>query len=312
MSYAQPLITYSPLTNQRHAMFGVHLCVHDADGEDSSTAEAMSALAPIWPASSSLVLVEFADRGRTEPPGGWQPPMATVLLADYARVNAAANAPVGDWSCLAWKRRPADKKVGLLSDLLKLIQLIDRDASTAEIEAVLKRDAGLSYKLVSMSNAASYGQATQVTSLAQAIGIVGRMQIKRWLTLMLVQAGGSDTPQVLLRVAFIRAAFLEELGKSLGPEIAKEDLFLCGAFSLVDTILGIPLPELLGRISISDAITDALVGGEGPLAPLLKVIEGIESKDDGLLRAQCELLSISPADVNRALITAISSAEEGK
>jgi EAL and modified HD-GYP domain-containing signal transduction protein len=213
---------------------------------------------------------------------------------------------------LAWKRRPADKKVGLLSDLLKLIQLIDRDADAAEIEAVLKRDAGLSYKLVSMSNAASYGQATQVTSLTHAIGIVGRMQLKRWLTLMLVQAGGSDTPQVLLRVAFIRAAFLEELGKSLGPEIAKEDLFLCGAFSLVDTILGIPLPELLRRISISDAITEALVGGEGPLAPLLKVIEGIESKDDGLLRAQCELLSISPADVNRALITAISSAEEVK
>jgi hypothetical protein len=229
---------------------------------------------------------------------------------DQARANNGGAMATSGWSCLGWKRRPADKKVGLLSNILKLLQLIDKDADTIDLEAILKRDAVLSYKIVALVNSAAFGLAVEVTSIRHALSILGRQKLKRWLSLLLLQAGGNDTPQVLLQVAFIRAAFLEGVGKSLGLDAQEEDLFLCGAFSLLDKILGIPLTELLGRISISEAITDALVGDEGPLAPLLTLIKGVEARDALFLGAQCELLAISPEEVNRSLLAAISSTKE--
>ena len=360
-------------------MLGVHLRVHGADCSETSLAQSLTALGPIWPEPPALVLVEFAGEGRTEPPLGWHPPESTVIvvrtppesssmipsamtngltrrclrvgdekemanqhasffavantaLAELPRLRAKSNSPIvvldvnepidqarainggamatGGWSCLGWKRRPADKKVGLLSNLLKLLQLIEKDADTSDLEAILKRDAVLSYKLVSMANSAAFGLAVEVTSLRHALSILGRQKLKRWLSLLLVQAGGSDTPQVLLQVAFIRAAFLEALGNTLDLDAGNEDLFLCGAFSLLDKILGISLTEVLGRISISEAITDALVGDEGPLAPLLALIKGVEACDALFLAAQCDLLAVSPDEVNRALVQAIRSTKE--
>jgi EAL and modified HD-GYP domain-containing signal transduction protein len=113
-----------------------------------------------------------------------------------------------------------------------------------------------------------------------------------------------------LQVAFIRAAFLHALGGTLDLETQKEDLFLCGAFSLLDRILGISLTELLGRVSISEAITDALVGEEGPIAPLLTLMKAVEARDARFLSAQCELLAVSPDEVNRALLYAIRSTKD--
>lgn len=229
---------------------------------------------------------------------------------DHTRATDAGAMATSGWSCSRWKRRSADIKVGMLSTILKLIQLIDRDADTADIEATLRRDAVLSYKLVSMANSAAYGVSFEVISIRHALNLIGRHKLKRWLSLLLLHSGGSDTPQVLLQLAFIRASLLERLGGEMSFGGDRDDLFLCGAFSLLDKILGIPLPELLGRISISDGITDALVGDEGPLAPLLAVVRGVEARDPAFLRVQCEKLAIHPDIVGKALLGSIAASRE--
>jgi len=211
------------------------------------------------------------------------------------------------WSCMQWKRKPADRKVGMLSTLLKLVQMIDRDADTADIEAILKRDAPLSYKLIALANSAAYGLAVEVTSVKHAINIVGRAKLKRWLALMLVQSGG-DTPQVLIKTAFVRASFLQAIGSALEIDGEKEDLFLCGAFSLLDRILGIPMGDVLSRVSISDAITDALMDGSGALGPLIELMHAVENREPNEVSRLCDELSIGPMDVNQALLSAVGSA----
>jgi|GEM_PF-1809347 len=211
------------------------------------------------------------------------------------------------WSCMQWKRKPADRKVGMLSTLLKLIQLIDRDADTVAIEAILKRDAPLSYKLIAVANSAAYGLAVEVTSVRHAINIVGRAKLKRWLALMLVQSGG-DTPQVLIQTAFVRASFLQAIGSALEIDGASEDLFLCGAFSLLDRILGIPIADVLSRVTISDAVTDALMDGSGALGPLIELMHAIEAREPTEVSRLCDVLSIGPTVVNQALLSALGSA----
>jgi len=61
---------------------------------------------------------------------------------------------------------------------------------------------------------------------------------------------------------------------------------------------------------VSEAITEALVGDEGPIAPLLKLIKSVEARDALLLGAHCELLAVSPDEVNQALLQAIKATKE--
>jgi hypothetical protein len=213
------------------------------------------------------------------------------------------------WSCLRWTRKPVDKKVGMLSTILKLIQLIDKDADTADLEALLKRDAVLSYKLVSMANMAAFGLTVEVTSIRHAMNILGREKLKRWLALLLLHAGGADTPQVLLQTAYTRAAFMEALGRELDMGAHKDDLFLCGAFSLLDKILGLPMSDLLSRVSIADAVTDALMEGSGPIGPVFKLAAAVESRHANEASELTRSLALSPAAVNRTLLGAIGSAQ---
>jgi len=210
------------------------------------------------------------------------------------------------WSCMQWKRKPADRKVGMLATLLKVIHLINRDAASADIEAILKRDATLSYKLIAVANSAAYGLAVEVASVRHAMSIVGREKLKRWFALMLVQSGG-DTPQVLLQTAFARASFLQTIGSALEIDGAQEDLFLCGAFSLLDRILGIPIGDVLSRVSISDAITDALMDNSGALGPLIKLMYSVENREPIEVSRLCDELSLDPMLVNQALLGALGS-----
>lgn len=228
---------------------------------------------------------------------------------DQARAANCGAVAWSGWSCLKWTRKPVDKKVGMLSTILKLVQLIDKDADTADLEALLKRDAVLSYKLVSMANMAAFGLTVEVTSIRHAMNILGREKLKRWLALLLLHAGGADTPQVLLQTAYTRAAFMEGLGRELDIGSHKDDLFLCGAFSLLDRILGISMSDLLARVSIADAVTDALMEGSGPIGPVYKLAAALESPRADEAKELTRSLALSPAAINKNLLTAISSAQ---
>jgi hypothetical protein len=226
------------------------------------------------------------------------------------RSQAAGTFASSGWSALHWQRKPVDRKVGMLSTILKAIQLIERDGATTELEALLKRDAVLSYKLVALANSAAFGLTVEITSIRHALAMLGRERLKKWLALLLLHAGGQDTPAILIQTAFVRALFLERIGQMLGLGSQRDDLFLCGAFSLLDRILGLPFSELLGRVSLSDEVTEALMEDHGPFAPLLRLAKATEGRDVIALLNCCEELALVPSEVSAAMMSALGSAKE--
>jgi hypothetical protein len=60
---------------------------------------------------------------------------------------------------------------------------------------------------------------------------------------------------------------------------------------------------------LSAPITDALLAGSGPLAPLISIARGFEAGDPlNLVRIRAEL-SVDSADANRALLQALATAD---
>ena len=134
--------------------------------------------------------------------------------------------------------------------LMEMLNLVRSEADVTELAAVAKRDPGVAVQLLSQANAAANGLQTAVTGLDQAIMLMGRQSLYRWLAVAVFRAGGdSARDATLLEVALSRARFLELLGAELGDRARADELFLVGLLSFVDALLGLSMAELLQRMS---------------------------------------------------------------
>ena len=189
---------------------------------------------------------------------------------------------------------------------LQLVQLVAADAHTHEIEALLRRDATLSYHLLRLVNSLGIASARKVTSFSQAILILGRQQLRRWLNLMLFAARQGDIRSaILLSRVSQRAQQLELLARARGMDKNfQERAFMTGMFSLLGILFGMPLPEVLDKLPIHDAVRAALVAGEGELGAMLRQVEAAERGDLATVAASLPALGLDAASYNRSCLEA--------
>lgn len=159
--------------------------------------------------------------------------------------------------------------------LMTLLGLLARDADTRDIEALLKQDPALSYHLLKLANSAAFARGTPITSYAQAISVLGRRQLQRWLQLLLYARQQADgLPNLLLPIAAMRAAQMEALCKLHGGERDQQDLaFMTGVFSLLDLLFGMSMQDIVGDLNLPAIAADALLTRSGPFGQLLALIE---------------------------------------
>jgi len=67
------------------------------------------------------------------------------------------------------------------------------DADIAKIDATLKRDPALAFKLLRLVNSAAFGLPVQITSFQHAVMMLGYKKLMRWLSLLLATASKDGT-----------------------------------------------------------------------------------------------------------------------
>jgi EAL and modified HD-GYP domain-containing signal transduction protein len=159
--------------------------------------------------------------------------------------------------------------------LLALLALLARDADSRELEALLKQDAALSFQLLKLVNSAAFAVNTQINSFGQAINLLGRRQLQRWLQLLLYARQQADgLPNLLLPLAALRGAQMEALARFDGADRDAQDLaFMTGVFSLLDRLFATPMEELVGALSLPPHVATALLRREGQLGQRLRLVE---------------------------------------
>ncbi len=148
-----------------------------------------------------------------------------------------------------------------------------------------------------------------VASIQRAVTTLGREKTLRWLSLSLESAGEHLNSLPLMRAATLRGLFLERLAAGLpeSDEDMRDELFVTGAFSLLDRITGATIPRLMGPVALAVNVTDAIVHRRGPYAPYLALIEAIERSDPMAIRRQSDALAIPIFDCNQALLRALAA-----
>jgi len=211
----------------------------------------------------------------------------------------------GDWY-LAPPATRSGSQATSRSLSLKLLQLVATDADTCEIEAIFRQDPVLAYHLLRLVNSLGVGVGRTISSFAQAILILGRQQLKRWLNLMLFAASRDDyrSAMLLARVA-VRARSMELLAEAGGLDRAvQEQAFMAGMFSLLGILFGLPLAGILKPLQLNDSLASAVLHREGELGRLLQAVESSECADEALLTGLLGNLNLSIADYNRISLDA--------
>lgn len=189
---------------------------------------------------------------------------------------------------------------------LQLMQLVADDADTHEIENVFRQDPVLAYHLLRLVNSLGVGSGRHVSSFAQAILILGRQQLKRWLNLMLFAASRDDrrAPMLMARVA-VRARTMEQLAKAAGLDRwQQEQAFMCGMFSLLGILFGMPLADLLKPLRLAPGLADALLLRNTGIGRLLQCVEDAEYRRRDALDAQLAAFGLVAEQWNRVTLEA--------
>lgn len=213
-------------------------------------------------------------------------------LADETRWVA------GDWY-LAPPPKPNPNQLAWRAVALHLLQLVAADAETHALEEIFRREPALSYQLLRLVNSPGVGGGRRVNSFSQAIMILGRQALRRWLNLLLFAARKDDlrSPMLLARAA-LRARRMELIEKVRGGDrVAQEKAFIAGMFSLLGVLFGAPLGEVLQPLRLSPDLEAGLLRGEGALGDGLALALRLEAAPGADWAALLERLELAPEAV---------------
>ncbi|WP_312514728.1 EAL domain-containing protein [Massilia sp.] len=179
--------------------------------------------------------------------------------------------------------------------VLALMDLINADADNSAIEALVKREVSLGMNLLRLVNTPALGAGRRIESISQALSLLGRRQLQRWLQILLFAEadvrGHSQSP--LLMLATTRARLMELLAQRLRPaqKNVADVAFTVGMMSLMDTLFCMPMRDIVEQIPVIDEVRDGLLKRTGFFGELLRLAESIERMDD----AQDEVLPVLQA-----------------
>ena len=212
-----------------------------------------------------------------------------------------------------WFARPALVETKLLTpsqaSIIELINQVRKQASTDEIEEVLKKDAGLAFNLMRLINSAGFGLSREITSFRQAVMLMGLKKLFRWAALLLTTSRKDGSPPAVGQTAVVRGRLMELLAAELLPPEECDNAFVVGVFSMLDTMLGVPMERALESVALPESVIEALLHNKGVFAPFLELTRACESGDDAAFARTADALHLSNHQINMAHMNALIWAE---
>ncbi|MCU0967639.1 MAG: HDOD domain-containing protein [Rubrivivax sp.] len=243
--------------------------------------------------------------------------ISTVQAGVRTMVELEAAFKRGSVAVLGWPLDdappPAKGRATVPPDLqviMELINGVDRELPVDRLEALLKRDPTVAFRLMRYINSPAFGLTVEITSFGHAVMMLGYQRLKRWLALLLAQASKDANMKPVMYSAVRRGLLMEELVRSSGDAEMRGEMFICGVFSLLDRMLKQPFDDLLKALPVPERVQHALLGRGGPFAPYLELVDAVERASVWDIRERAEPLLLGLADVNRATLAALAAARQ--
>ena len=169
--------------------------------------------------------------------------------------------------------------------LMELFRQLAGEADFDAVEATLKRHPDLGFQLLQLVSSAAFQQAKEITSIRQALVMLGKRQLQKWVALLLAsESGAPEWENPLMEEAFLRGRIMELVAEQL-PQDTENDsdlpasAFITGVLSVIQALLGRPLRALIQDLSLHESIAGALLRHEGLLGRLLEATAQLRQQE---------------------------------
>jgi EAL and modified HD-GYP domain-containing signal transduction protein len=184
-------------------------------------------------------------------------------------------------------RPQVSSAVGLSQSRLHRLRLMaalaDSGVDVNEVVSLVSADPALSYRLLQATNNAANGLTGRVSSVHDAIVLLGLRRVCQWVTLMLV-GDLAEANEDLVASTLIRARLCRSVAVHLS--LQADAAFTVGLLSSIAEIVGEPVADLVQRLPLTEQVTSALTTGAGPLGAVLALVLQYEAVDvEGLADA---------------------------
>jgi c-di-GMP phosphodiesterase len=170
---------------------------------------------------------------------------------------------------------------GIVANRASMLQIVaalqDPTVQLGQLERMIGRDVGLSFRLLRYINSAFFGLRFEISSIGQALALLGVENLRRWATLTVLASIDGKPPELTV-TALVRARFCEQAGEQIaGPRPG--ELFTLGLFSVIDALMDAPIDEVVGMIPFPSDMCDALIERKGEKGALLNCVTALEAGD---------------------------------
>lgn len=162
------------------------------------------------------------------------------------------------------------RRGALRTERLAAVRLItvlsDPQYDLSQVERLVRHEPWLTVRLLELVNSTAMGAGRDVSSVRDALVILGRRALRDWAYVAATSGEAPDDRQMSLMVV-VRASFCEAVAPGFG--VARDEAYLLGLISGVTDLFEVSVDSLLAYLPLAPVITDALRGIEGPHAALL-------------------------------------------
>ena len=179
--------------------------------------------------------------------------------------------------------------------LLSILDMVLHEANIDDIERALKAAPSLTVQILRLANSSSRWRThiSEITSVRQALSLVGLKQLTRWCCFMLYGADENSKTDPLVQLVTRRADFMERIARKISPddERLQQEAYLSALLSLAHIPQGMDAQSFMNGVAVGPSIRAAVVSRSGWLGALLAVAECVEK---GKFPSQAQLAAVSP------------------
>jgi EAL and modified HD-GYP domain-containing signal transduction protein len=167
----------------------------------------------------------------------------------------------------------------------------------SQIERLVSSEASLCFRLLRYVNSAGFGARGRVSSIRQALILIGEVEFRKLVTIAAAACLGSGTNQSpeLMLLCLHRARFCELIAPIAGQDTAEQ--YLLGLLSVLDAMLNVSMKQILPMLPLRSAAAAVLLGEPSPIELPLRLIRAYEKSQWEVCASTCSTLALTEAEL---------------
>lgn len=199
--------------------------------------------------------------------------------------------------------------------VLQLYRLLMEDTNIDEITKEFENNYEITIQLLQFINSGAFHFRKKISSIHHVLVLVGRVPLAQWLMLMIYSKSVTKdiTRSPLILMVKNRTELMEKILKTIEPTAGSNMLgeaYFVGVLSLIDTLFGMRMEDILEKIHISSDVENALLHRSGVLGEMLTLICEIEKFDTKAVTAFEKKYNLKEGLLNEIILSSIESVQE--